>query len=66
MDGSDGYQRILVESSHESPHDPIYRHSTSLKAFAVSPPPNSRVTWVRKEKLRRGTLSYSYNDEKAA
>ena len=65
MDGSDGYQRVLLENGDESPPDPIYRCSTSLKAFGVSSPPNSTVTWVRKEKMRRGTLSYSYNDEKS-
>jgi len=36
-----------------------------LKGYVVSPLADSRVTWVRKEKMRRETLSYSYNDEKS-
>jgi len=51
MDESDGYQMVLLENGNESPNDPIYKRSTSLKAFAVSPPPDFRVTWVRKEKM---------------
>ena len=65
MDGSNGYQRAPLENGNESPNDPIYKRSTSLKTFVVSLPPDSRVTWVRKEKMRRGTLSYSYNDEQS-
>ena len=65
MDGSDGYQRALLENGDESPNDPTYKCSTSLKAYVVSPLTGSRVTWVRKEKMRLGTLSYSYNDEKS-
>ena len=51
IDGSDGYQRALLENGDKSSNDPIYKRSTSLKAFAVSPPPDFRVTWVRKEKM---------------
>ena len=65
MDGSDGYQRALLENGDESPNDPIYKRSASLKTFTVSPPLVSRVTWVRKGKMRRGNLSYSYNDEQS-
>ncbi|KAJ8441382.1 hypothetical protein Cgig2_009090 [Carnegiea gigantea] len=36
-----------------------------LKTLAVSPQLDSRVTWVRKEKVQKGTLSYSYNNEKS-
>ncbi|KAJ8448608.1 LOW QUALITY PROTEIN: hypothetical protein Cgig2_010495 [Carnegiea gigantea] len=65
MDGSCGSQRAPLENGDESTYDPIYRRSRSLKTTAVSPPSDSRVIWVRKEKVRKGTPSYSYNDEKS-
>ncbi|KAJ8421404.1 LOW QUALITY PROTEIN: hypothetical protein Cgig2_017481 [Carnegiea gigantea] len=65
MDGSCGSQRAPLESGDESSHDPIYRCSSSLKTLTVSPPVDSRITWIRKEKVQKGTLSYSYNDEKS-
>ncbi|KAJ8421233.1 hypothetical protein Cgig2_027236 [Carnegiea gigantea] len=54
-----------LKNDDKSPHDPIYRRSSSLNTLAVSPPPDSRITWTRKEMVRKGTLSYSYNDEKS-
>ncbi|KAJ8423359.1 hypothetical protein Cgig2_011620 [Carnegiea gigantea] len=65
MDGSCGSQRAPRESGDESSHNPIYRRSSSLKTVTVSPPPDSRVIWIRKEKVRKGTLSHSYNNEKS-
>ncbi|KAJ8436512.1 hypothetical protein Cgig2_003210 [Carnegiea gigantea] len=65
MDGSCGSQRAPLENGDESTYDPIYRRSNSLKTHAVSPPSDSRVIWVRKEKVQKRTLSYSYNDEKS-
>ncbi|KAJ8443572.1 hypothetical protein Cgig2_020659 [Carnegiea gigantea] len=65
MDGSYGSQRAPLENGDESSHNPIYRRSLSLKTVTVSPPPNSRNTWIRKQKVRKGTLSYSQNDEKS-
>ncbi|KAJ8422819.1 hypothetical protein Cgig2_027521 [Carnegiea gigantea] len=49
MDGSCGSRRASLENGDESSHDLIYRRSSSLKTLIV----------------RKGTLSYSYNDEKS-
>ena len=65
MDGSCGSQRAPLGNGDESTYDPIYRHSRSLKTIVVSPPSESRVIWVRKEKMRKGSLFYSYNDKKS-
>ncbi|KAJ8424394.1 hypothetical protein Cgig2_006316 [Carnegiea gigantea] len=65
MDGNCGSQRVPLENGDESSHDPIYRRSFSLKTLTVSPPPYSKITWIRKEKVQKGTLSYSYNDQKS-
>ena len=65
MDGSRGYQRLPLENGDESPHNPIYRRSSSLKTLTIFPILDSRITWITKEKVRKGTLSYSYNDEKS-
>ncbi|KAJ8443569.1 hypothetical protein Cgig2_020656 [Carnegiea gigantea] len=56
MDGGYGSQRAPLENGDESSHNPIYKRSSSLKILTVSPLPNSRITWIRKEKVRKGTL----------
>jgi len=65
MDGNCGSQMAPLKNGDESTYHSIYRRSSFLKTLVVSPPSNSRVTWVRKEKVRKGTLSYSYNDGKS-
>ncbi|KAJ8421595.1 hypothetical protein Cgig2_020963 [Carnegiea gigantea] len=65
MDGSCGSQRAPLENGDKSSHHPIYRRSSSLKTLTVAPPPDSRITWIRKGKVGKGTFSYSHNDEKS-
>ena len=65
MVGNSDSQRGPLKNGDESSHDPIYRCFSSLKTLTVSPLPGSRITWIRKENVRKGTLSYSYNDEKS-
>ena len=57
MDGSCGSQRAPLENGDESTCDPIYRCSSSLKTIVIYPPLDSKVTWIQKEKVRKGTLS---------
>ncbi|KAJ8441383.1 hypothetical protein Cgig2_009091 [Carnegiea gigantea] len=65
MDGNYSSQRASLKNGDESTCHSIYRRSSFLKTLVVSPPSNFRVTWVRKQKVQKGTLSYSYNDEKS-
>ena len=60
MDESCGSQWAPLKNGDESTYDPTYRHSRSLKTIAVSSPLDSGVIWVQKEKVWKGTLSYSY------
>ncbi|KAJ8444126.1 hypothetical protein Cgig2_005807 [Carnegiea gigantea] len=65
MDGSYGSQRASLKNGDESTNDLIYRRSSSLKTLTIFCTLNSKVTWVRKEKVGKGTRSYSYNHEKS-
>jgi len=67
MDGSCSSQKAPNENGDEYDFGPYYQRSIPLRDLEVNVPSDSKVfktSWFKRDRIRKGTLEYTRNEER--